>query len=56
MIKTRNVAGSLMLVLKDEDQGSFAIAATWTDYFPDSQEALYAPEQFISTQALIALC
>jgi len=56
LIKTRKVAGSLTLVLEDEDQGSFAIAASWTDYFPDSQEALYAPDQFISTQALIALC
>lgn len=56
MIKTRKVAGSLTLFLQDEAQGSFAIAASWTDYFPDGQAALYAADQYISTEALIALC
>ncbi len=56
MIKTRKVAGSLTLVLGDEAQASFAIAASWTDYFPDGQAAVCAPDQYISTEALIALC
>ncbi len=56
LIKTRKVAGSLTLILSDQDQGSFAIAATWTDYFPEDKEGGGDPDQFISTQALIALC
>jgi hypothetical protein len=56
LIKTRKVAGTLTLILADQERGSFAIAATWTDYVPQMNEGVGAPDQFISVQALIALC
>lgn len=52
----RKVAGSLTLVLQEHERGSFAIEATWTDYFSSETDALATPDQYISTQALLALC
>jgi hypothetical protein len=56
VIKTRKVSGSLTLALHDHSIGSFAIEASWTDYFPDSEQIPYDTDQYISTEALIALC
>jgi len=53
VLKTRKVAGRLTLVLQDHQQGSFAIAVDWTDFFPSSQ---VPSNEFISPQSLLTLC
>lgn len=50
------VSGSLTLMLHDQERGSFAIAADWTDYFSDNEQFSYDKDQFITTEALLALC
>jgi hypothetical protein len=56
VLKTRKVAGRLTLVLQENKQGSFAIAADWTDYFPSDQDVSPPSKAFISAQSLLALC
>jgi len=56
VLKTRKVAGRLTLILQDKKQGSFAIAADWTDYFPSRQDVSTNSKEFISAESLLALC
>jgi len=48
VIKTRKVGGSLTLVLQDNEQGSFAVPADWTDYFPADLDAQTTSDAFIA--------
>jgi hypothetical protein len=55
-MKTRTVSGNLTLMLHHQEHGSFAIAADWTDYFSDNELLSYDQDQFITADALLALC
>lgn len=50
------VCGKLTLMLHHQERGSFAIAADWTDYFSDNEQFPYDKDQFITADALLALC
>ena len=56
ILKTRKIAGKIMLVLQSEQIGIFNIPTEWTDYFPVDQEKSITPGAFISVESLIALC
>ena len=56
VIKTRKVGGKLTLVLRENEQGSFAVPAEWTDYFPSDPDALTTSDAFISVESILALC
>jgi len=56
ILKTRKLAGRLTLILQDNKEASFAVPADWTDYFPSDQHSGTSSNEFISPQALLALC
>ncbi|WP_157972210.1 DUF5372 family protein [Pleomorphovibrio marinus] len=56
VLKIRNCSGKLTLSLQGTDSGSFSIQADWTDYFPSEPPLLSGPDEYISLQALLALC
>jgi hypothetical protein len=56
ILKTRKIAGKIMLVLQSEQIGIFNIPIEWTDYFLADQEKPTTPGGFISVESLLALC
>ena len=56
ILKTRKIAGKIMLVLQSEKIGIINIPTEWTDYFPSDQEKYITPGAFISVESLLALC
>ena len=56
ILKTRKIAGKIILVLQSEQIGIFNIPAEWTDYFLADQEEPITPGAFISVESLLALC
>jgi hypothetical protein len=55
VLKTRKIAGKLILVLQSEQLGIFNAPTEWTDYFSIDQEKP-SSEGFISVESLFALC
>jgi hypothetical protein len=56
ILKTRKIAGKIMLVLQNEQIGIFNIPIDWTDYFPTGPAKPVTPRTFISVESLLALC
>ena len=56
ILKTRKIAGKIILVLQSKQIGVFNIPAEWTDYFPVDLEKSIAPGVYISVESLLALC
>jgi len=56
ILKTRKIAGKIILTLHNEKIGTFNIPAEWTDYFPADLEKTTPPEALISVETLLALC
>ena len=56
ILKTRKIAGKIILVLQSEKKGVFHIPTEWTDYFPADHDEPIIPEAFISVESLLALC
>lgn len=56
ILKTRKIAGKIMLVLQCEQIGIFNIPIEWTDYFLADKEKPTTPGAFISVESLLRLC
>jgi len=56
ILKTRKIAGKIILVLQSEQIGIFNIPTGWTNYFSDDQEKPVIPGAYISVESLLALC
>jgi len=56
ILKTRKIAGKIILVLQSEQIGIFNIPTDWTDYFSEEQEKSTIPGAYISVESLFALC
>jgi hypothetical protein len=56
VLKTRNVAGVITLVLQEKERGSFAVPVDWTDYLSPGQQATLSSDSFISPETLFILC
>jgi hypothetical protein len=56
ILKTRKIAGKIMLVLQSEQIGILHIPTDWTDYFSTDHEKSITPRTFISVESLLALC
>ena len=56
ILKTRKIAGKIILALQSEQIGIFNIPTEWTDYFSADQDESITPGAFISVESLLALC
>ena len=56
ILKTRKIAGKIMLVLQCEQIGIFNIPIEWTDYFLADNEKPANSGAFISVESLLRLC
>ena len=56
ILKTRKIAGKIILVLQSEQIGIFNIPTEWTNYFSADQEKPVIPGTYISVESLFALC
>jgi hypothetical protein len=56
VLKTKKIAGGIILVLQEHQCGSFGILAEWTDYFTSDHEVSPTSDVFISVESLLALC
>ncbi len=56
ILKTRKIAGKIILVVQSDQIGIFNIHAEWTDYFSVDQVKPIIPGAYISVESLLALC
>lgn len=56
ILKTRKIAGKIILVLQSEQIGIFNIPTEWTNYFSGDQEKSITSGAYISAESLLALC
>jgi hypothetical protein len=56
VLKTRKAGGRLTLILKENERGSLAVPAEWTDYFSAVQDTSATSDTFISVESLLLLC
>jgi hypothetical protein len=56
ILKTRKIAGKIILVLQSKQLEIFNVPTEWTDYFSTDQEKPSTFEVFISVESLLALC
>jgi hypothetical protein len=56
ILKTRKIAGKILLVVQSEQLGIFNAPTEWTDYFSTDQEKPSTSGVFISVESLFALC